>query len=83
MSIENVNFEGIDGLGKGEASSLAIYKKKKRSAIITDDRKFLSVLEEQNIPFISPQKQGRVCTGDCFFGEDFHRKGGKEVYLLA
>lgn len=33
---------------------MTAYKTKKCSAIITDDRKFLSVLEEQNIPFIMP-----------------------------
>ena len=54
LSVEKIQFEEIDNLGKGEASSLELYKKKKCSAIITDDRKFLSVLEEQGIPFIMP-----------------------------
>ncbi|MBI2076295.1 MAG: hypothetical protein HYT72_03560 [Candidatus Aenigmarchaeota archaeon] len=54
LSVEKINFEEINNLGKGEASSLAIYKKKRCNAIITDDRKFLSVLEEQRIPFIMP-----------------------------
>ena len=44
----------IKNLGRGELSTLYLYKKKNFDAIITDDRKFLSVLSEQKIPFILP-----------------------------
>ena len=54
LALEKIKFAEIGNLGKGEASTLALYKKKKGDAIITDDRKFLSVLEEQNIPFMVP-----------------------------
>lgn len=54
LSVKKIQFEEIENLGKGEASSLELYKKKRCNAIITDDRKFLSVLEEQGIPFIMP-----------------------------
>lgn len=46
--------EEIEGLGVGECSSLAIFQKLKGDAIVSDDRKFLSVLEERRVPFIIP-----------------------------
>ena len=54
LTIKRIKFAGLDGLGKGEASLLEICKKMKYSAIITDDRKFLKILEDQNIQFIMP-----------------------------
>ncbi len=46
--------EDIPGLGKGELSSLALFKQIKADAIISDDRRFLTTLEMQDIPFITP-----------------------------
>ena len=93
--VEKINFEEIEGLGNGEASSLAIYKKKRCSAIITDDRKFLSLLEEQNIPFIMPvdaivgllkrRKTTRKAASDAlekmkpFIREDLYIKAKNEI----
>lgn len=54
LTVKGTETAGIADLGKGEESSLKIYKKGKYAAIITDDRKFLKVLEEQNVPFIMP-----------------------------
>ncbi len=42
------------GLGEGERSALMLFKQVKASAIISDDRRFLSILEEENIPFMIP-----------------------------
>ena len=39
-------------LGLGERSTLAAFKKHKTDAIISDDTKFLSVLEKENKPFM-------------------------------
>jgi len=41
-------------LGKGELSTLDLCKRENASAIISDDRRFLRLLEEQKIPFIIP-----------------------------
>ena len=54
LTIKKVKSTELPELGKGEASSLEIFKKGKYNAIITDDRKFLKVMEEQNIPFMMP-----------------------------
>ena len=42
------------GVGKGEASSLHLYFNTNARAIISDDRIFLNLLEQNNIPFIIP-----------------------------
>lgn len=54
LSVGRIKTTEVLSLGKGEASSLEICKKKNCSAIITDVRRFLKMLEEQNIPFIMP-----------------------------
>lgn len=41
-------------LGKGENSTLHLFFNKNASAIISDDRAFLSILYQNNIPFIIP-----------------------------
>lgn len=41
-------------LGKGESAALALFQRIKADAIISDDRKFLTVLEGKDIPFIIP-----------------------------
>ena len=46
--------ESIHGLGKGELSTLALFRQIKADVIISDDRKFLDMLEAQNTPFIVP-----------------------------
>src|SRR3989338_3511907 len=46
--------EGLLGLGLGERSALALFNKIQGDAIISDDRKFLAVLETVDIPFIIP-----------------------------
>ncbi len=47
------NEHQIQGLGQGECAVLALFKDLRADAIIGDDRKFLSVLELQEIPFIT------------------------------
>lgn len=42
------------GVGKGEASSLHHFFNTNARAIISDDRAFLNLLEQNNIPFITP-----------------------------
>ncbi|MCZ7384577.1 MAG: hypothetical protein O8C63_07495 [Candidatus Methanoperedens sp.] len=42
------------GVGKGEASSLHLFFNTNARAIISDDRAFLNLLEQNNIPFITP-----------------------------
>lgn len=42
------------GVGKGEASSLHLFFNTNARAIISDDRTFLNLLEQNNIPFITP-----------------------------
>lgn len=41
-------------LGKGEMSALAGIKKYNADAVISDDRKFLALLDEQGIPYLRP-----------------------------
>jgi len=41
-------------LGIGELSTLALFQKTNADAIISDDRKFISLLESKGIPFIIP-----------------------------
>ncbi len=52
IAVSEVKAENIEGLGVGECSSLAMFQKLKGNAIISDDRKFLSVLESKRIPFV-------------------------------
>ncbi|MBI3033987.1 hypothetical protein HYY72_02410 [Candidatus Woesearchaeota archaeon] len=52
--VSEVKAQEVEGLGIGECSSLEIFQKIKVDAIISDDRKFLSVLEAKKIPFIIP-----------------------------
>lgn len=42
------------GLSSGEMSALELYKERKADGIISDDRKFLSLLESEGIPFLIP-----------------------------
>ena len=42
------------GFGKGEASSLHLFFDTNAMAIVSDDRAFLNLLEQNNIPFITP-----------------------------
>ncbi|MCX6708819.1 MAG: hypothetical protein NTW67_04215 [Candidatus Woesearchaeota archaeon] len=44
----------IPGLGKGELSAMDCFKQINADVIVSDDRKFLSVLEEKGIPFVVP-----------------------------
>ena len=46
--------EVMAGLGGGEQSALLLYEKLGADAVISDDRKFLSFLEEKEVPFIIP-----------------------------
>lgn len=54
QAVKTRTAEDIPGLGKGELSTLALFTQVKADAIISDDKKFLSVLEERQIPFIIP-----------------------------
>ncbi|MFA4887125.1 MAG: hypothetical protein WC595_02850 [Candidatus Nanoarchaeia archaeon] len=44
----------MDELGKGEHSILEMWKNENADAVISDDRKFLSILEKGEIPFLRP-----------------------------
>ncbi|MBI3051561.1 hypothetical protein HYY74_03820 [Candidatus Woesearchaeota archaeon] len=52
LSLSNITAEGIEGLGEGECSALALFRKLMADSIISDDRRFLSILEARRIPFI-------------------------------
>lgn len=55
IKIEKVEkIKDINRLGKGEISTLQLFYKIKGNAIISDDRRFLMMLEELDIPFITP-----------------------------
>ena len=54
INVTTTNHEQINGLGAGECSALALFGVFKADAIISDDRKFLSLLEMREIPFITP-----------------------------
>ncbi|MEK6835364.1 MAG: hypothetical protein AABX61_03820 [Nanoarchaeota archaeon] len=41
-------------LGSGETSTLNLYKEKKFDLIVSDDRKFLNVLEQMGVEFTTP-----------------------------
>jgi len=43
-----------EDFGKGEKSVLELYRSTRNSIIITDDSKFISYLEKENIPFFIP-----------------------------
>lgn len=45
---------GVMGLGAGELSTLELYRQKNCDAIISDDRKFLTMLEQEAVNFIIP-----------------------------
>lgn len=48
--------EDVYGLGKGEQSALALFRVIKADALVSDDRRFLTFLDEQNIPFLLPSE---------------------------
>ena len=52
--IEIRKIKSESSLGAGELSTLEVYKNKKADIIVSDDRRFLRLLEEENIPFIIP-----------------------------
>ena len=52
LAISEAKVEEVEGLGIGECSVLSMFQKTKGDAIISDDRKFLSILESRNIPFV-------------------------------
>lgn len=54
ITVQDIKAGQIEGLGIGECSALAIFQKLKGDAIVSDDRKFLSVLEAQRVPFVIP-----------------------------
>ena len=43
----------MEGLGKGECAALILFKEVNADAIVSDDKKFLSVLEQKETPFIT------------------------------
>ena len=44
----------MHGLGKGEISALALFETIRADAIVSDDAKFLALLEQERIPFVVP-----------------------------
>jgi len=53
IRLSAVEVEREEGLGLGECATLALFRKMKADAIISDDRRFLSLLEGQEIPFMT------------------------------
>lgn len=53
IKIEEVKTEAKVGLGIGEWSSLILFRKINADVIISDDRKFLSLLETELTPFMT------------------------------
>lgn len=56
IKVEQVKYNAISLLGKGETSSLALYYKTKAHVIVSDDRQFLTYLEGLEIPFLVPSE---------------------------
>ncbi len=54
IKVIDLTGEDSESLGKGEMSALALLKKEKADAIISDDRKFISILEEEDAPLLVP-----------------------------
>ena len=52
LNVINIKGQTIIGLGLGESTTLELFKKIKGDVIVSDDKKFLSVLEREDIPFI-------------------------------
>lgn len=50
----HVSSEHDDTLGIGEIVVLALWKSAKADAVISDDRKFIRLLEQENIPVLIP-----------------------------
>lgn len=55
LQIEKVKqITPLPRFGKGEESTLALFKQVKADVVITDDRKFLTLLGEEKVPHIVP-----------------------------
>ncbi len=54
IKLADARGEHRSGLGAGEIEVLALFKEINADAVVSDDRKFLSVLEAEEIPFIIP-----------------------------
>lgn len=54
IKIINVKAQIMEGFGAGECAALSLFNKLGEDIVISDDRKFLSVLEKQGVPFIIP-----------------------------
>jgi hypothetical protein len=46
--------EGVTALGKGERESLHLYHGEQADAVLSDDRVFLRLLEENAVPYLTP-----------------------------
>lgn len=53
LHVQETKHQNIEGLGQGECSILEYIKKHKSDVVISDDGKFLSFLERENIPFMT------------------------------
>ncbi|PIN74597.1 hypothetical protein COV18_06920 [Candidatus Woesearchaeota archaeon CG10_big_fil_rev_8_21_14_0_10_37_12] len=53
ISVKKILFQQLPGLGKGESSTFALFKKLKADVIASDDKKFIKLLEEQKIEYIT------------------------------
>lgn len=52
IAVRTTSENKLEGLGAGECSALTLFKEIKADAIISDDRKFLSLLEHELVPYI-------------------------------
>jgi rRNA-processing protein FCF1 len=50
----NNTVKGITGLGKGETAVLHLFFRNKDAVILSDDRRFITLLKRHRIPFITP-----------------------------
>ena len=54
INVIDVKAEERIGLGPGESAAFVLFQKLKADAIVSDDRKFLAFLEEEEIAFLTP-----------------------------
>ncbi len=46
--------QGSQGLGRGEREAMSLYREHAAHAVLSDDRAFLRLLDEEKIPYLTP-----------------------------